>query len=696
MWAIYKKEIGAFYRSMIGWLYTAFQILISGVFFVAFNLRGGIPEFGYVLGNTVMILLIAVPVLTMRTLAEEKRQRTDQLLFTSPVKVSSIVLGKFLAVLTVFAVPFSVLAFCPAILSLYGEVPLMQSYSCFLAFLVMGAACISIGVFISALTENQILAAVGTFAVLLLSYFMNGIGGLIRNTALDKLFSGLLDYLSLFQRYYDFVEGVFDVSHLVYYVSVTIIFLAFAVFFTERRFSRNLYEPVMCLLAAVIVILSNLIVGRLPIRYTKFDNSSSGLYSLSLQSKEIVESLDTDIALYLIAPKGKEDEKLTRLLDQYGELSSHIRIEYVDPILSPDFVPSYTSDKISDNSILAAGEERFRVLRNSDLYPSNYDYDTGKITNNFDGEGQITSAIRFIASDSLSKIYLVTGHGENELSEELEASLNKEGVSYENINLTVSEEIPEDASCVWLNVPVTDLTKQEAEILGKYLEKGGRMLLLTGITAAETSNLSGILSGYGLGMLQGMVLEGDSNQCIPSYPNFLIPQIRESEITKPFMESGELLLLPNAHAITHLPSVRSTVDLQDLLKTSVRSYLKTDTSELRYQNNDAVGPFVLGATAEEHTVFGKTKIAWFSSSSLLMKEIDEMVGGNNTDLILNTIGWMTEQDNGISIRPKTTASSSLRLSSAQAAVWSVLYAILIPVSILICGVLVCMKRRKQQ
>ena len=121
-----------------------------------------------------------------------------------------------------------------------------------------------------------------------------------------------------------------------------------------------------------------------------------------------------------------------------------------------------TSDKISDNSILAAGEERFRVLRNSDLYPSNYDYDTGKITNNFDGEGQITSAIRFIASDSLSKIYLVTGHGENELSEELEASLNKEGVSYENINLTVSEEIPEDASCVWLNVPVTDLTKQEA------------------------------------------------------------------------------------------------------------------------------------------------------------------------------------------------------------------------------------------
>ena len=135
MWAIYKKEIGSFYRSMMGYLYTAFFLLIAGVFFTAFNLQGGVAEFGYVLGNTMMVLLVVIPVLTMRTLGGEQRQKTDQLLFTAPVKISSIVLGKFFAVLTVFAIPLLVLTLCPLVLSRYGTIPLAQSYSSFLAFL---------------------------------------------------------------------------------------------------------------------------------------------------------------------------------------------------------------------------------------------------------------------------------------------------------------------------------------------------------------------------------------------------------------------------------------------------------------------------------------------------------------------------------------------------------------------------------
>ena len=109
MKAIYKKEVLSFFRSMMGYLYTAFLLLIAGVFFTAFNLQGGVAEFGYVLGNTTVVLLIVIPVITMRALGEEQRQKTDQLLFTAPVKVSRIVLGKFFAILTVFAVPLIVL-----------------------------------------------------------------------------------------------------------------------------------------------------------------------------------------------------------------------------------------------------------------------------------------------------------------------------------------------------------------------------------------------------------------------------------------------------------------------------------------------------------------------------------------------------------------------------------------------------------
>lgn len=284
MWAIYKKELASNYHSMMGYFYTAFFQLIAGVFFLAFNLRGGMAEFGYVLGNTTVVLLVVIPVLTMRTLSEEKRQRTDQLLLTAPVKVSRIVLGKFLAVLTVFAVPLAVLMACPLILSQYGAVPLAQSYSCFLAFLCMGGACIAVGMFVSSLTESPIISAIVTFALLLVSYLMKGISSLIGTMALPSLigfavvillvagvlyllsrnpwfagaaavlgeaalgalflldstrfegsFPKFLNGFALFQRYYDFVDGSMDLTHLVYYLSAAALLLFFTVQSVEKR-----------------------------------------------------------------------------------------------------------------------------------------------------------------------------------------------------------------------------------------------------------------------------------------------------------------------------------------------------------------------------------------------------------------------------------------------------------------------------
>lgn len=697
MWAIYKKEIGSFYRSMMGYLYTAFFLLIAGVFFTAFNLQGGVAEFGYVLGNTMMVLLVVIPVLTMRTLGGEQRQKTDQLLFTAPVKISSIVLGKFFAVLTVFAIPLLVLTLCPLVLSRYGTIPLAQSYSSFLAFLFMGAACISIGIFVSSLTENQIAAAVVTFALLLLSYLINGIGGIIKGNVIGSAISPYIGWLSLFQRYYDFVDGLFDVGHLVYYAGVAVLFLFFTVQSVEKRFRKNsVYTAVMCVLVAVIVVLANAIAGKVPTQYTRFDTSASRLYSLSEQTKNMVSGLNEQVELYLIAPQGKEDEKLTRLLEKYESAGNNIKVEYVDPILSPTFVQNYTSDKVSDNSIIAVGSERSKVIRNSDLYPSNYDYNTGKVTNDFDGEGQITSAIHFVTSDKLSKIYVVTGHGETEISEQFGSALEKEGVERASLNLTTVSAVPEDAGCLLFHVPVSDITKAEEEVLTSYLENGGRMILITGISAAETPNLSEVMSGYGLAAVQGLVVEGDANRSIPSYPNFLLPEIKSSTITAPFIANDGLLLLPNAHAITLLPDVRSTVETQVLLTTSSNSWLKTDTSNLNYKAGDAAGPFAVGVTAAESAGDGQTRIAWFSSSSLLTDDIDQMVSGNNTNLVLNSIGWMTEQEDSITIRPKSTESTTLRLTSGQAMQWALLFVAVIPLAVLAAGIAVCVRRRRQQ
>ena len=139
------------------------------------------------------------------------------------------------------------------------------------------------------------------------------------------------------------------------------------------------------------------------------------------------------------------------------------------------------------------------------------------------------------------------------------AAMEKEGVETGRLNLTAAGQVPEDAGCLFLNVPVSDLTDREREVLTSYLEQGGRMLLITGITAAKMPNLDQVLAGYGVSAVQGMIVEGDSNYSIPSYPNFLLPEIRSSQITEPFLAEGSPLLLPNFHRIVAVPSSQLTL-----------------------------------------------------------------------------------------------------------------------------------------
>ena len=301
-----------------------------------------------------------------------------------------------------------------------------------------------------------------------------------------------------------------------------------------------------------------------------------------------------------------------------------------------------------------------------------------------------------MTSDVLTKVYLMDGHGENELTESFAAAMEKEGVETGRLNLTAAGKVPEDAGCLFLNVPVSDLTDRERDVLDSYLEQGGRMLLITGITAAQMPNLDQVLAGYGVSAVQGMIVEGDSNYSIPSYPNFLLPEIRSSQITEPFIAEGSLLLMPNSHGIVEAKDVRSTVEVNKILTTSSNSYIKTDGSTLGYKRGDPVGPFATGVTALEQTDGGETRIVWFSSSSMLMEEMDEMVGGNNTNLVLNAIGWMTEQEDSMTIRPKPTSSASLRLTSAQAMGWSVLFVLAIPAAVMAGGSALCIRRKRRQ
>lgn len=284
MIAIYKRDLKGFFTGMMGYVLLAFFLAVGGLYFTVMNLMSGYPDLSYTLYNNLFMLLLLVPLLTMRSFAEERRARTDQLLLTSPVPLWRIVLGKYLAVLSVFGLAVLVFALYPLIMSRGGAVSYRQSYAALLAFFLLGAACIAIGVFLSSLNENQIVAAVCSFFVLLLAYLMPSIQTLftvgsalamgvflvlavlgaayagwhsrswglglgvftvccaailvlfwLRSAALTSAFSSLLGALCLFSPFEKFVSGLFSLSAVVYYLSVTALFLFFTCQTLEKR-----------------------------------------------------------------------------------------------------------------------------------------------------------------------------------------------------------------------------------------------------------------------------------------------------------------------------------------------------------------------------------------------------------------------------------------------------------------------------
>ena len=284
MYAIYKRELKNYFINMTGYVFIGFMLIVIGFFTTRINLLYGYPSFEEALSNVTIIFLLIVPILTMRSISDERHAKTDTLLFSLPVSVPQIVLAKFLAMFTVFLIPIAVVTFYPLILSIFGTVYFGAAYSAILGFALLGAALISIGMFMSSLTESQVIAAVSAFGVLLAMYLMSALASLIPSSALasvisfavvvlifalilygltknltvagitgaigaflimavyliDKsvfegLFPNVLNWLSVFERFGSFTNGLFDLTSVIYYLSMTVLFVFATVQSVEKR-----------------------------------------------------------------------------------------------------------------------------------------------------------------------------------------------------------------------------------------------------------------------------------------------------------------------------------------------------------------------------------------------------------------------------------------------------------------------------
>lgn len=470
--------------------------------------------------------------------------------------------------------------------------------------------------------------------------------------------------------------------------------------FATRAFKSGGYTIAVSLLVLCAVIAANLFVGQIPTTYTKFDTTSQQLFTFSRQTTDILKSLKTDVTLYLVAESGKEDKTTAELLARYKALSGRITVENVDPVVFPDFAREFTSESLGDNDVIVKSGLRSQVIKSSEIYVEDYSdyYYSGTVDTSFDGENALTSAIGYVTSEDLPIVYALSGHGEGELSADLQSAVKKDNMVLRPLSLLSLEAVPEDADCLLIVAPASDIGREESQKILAYLENGGRMVLLTDYGENEMPVLAKLMENYGVAAVKGLVVEGSANNYVPRYPHYLLPSIQSHEITAPLIEGKLYALLPVAHGIKTLDSYRSTLTVTSLLKTSGSAYAKasvTAGSTLEKESGDVSGPFDLGVAITETYNGKETRIVWFSTSKFLDSGANQMVSGANQDLFLNSLGFMCQRESSISIRSKSLMGQRLTVPGGTAGFLGAAIAILLPLAVIGIGIFVYAKRRKR-
>ena len=469
---------------------------------------------------------------------------------------------------------------------------------------------------------------------------------------------------------------------------------------SKKHIKNGSYSMAMAAIFIVIVVVINMIVGAIPSKYSQLDVSSSKLYTIGDETKKVLKALDKDVTIYQIAQSGSEDDTISNLLKRYEDESKHIKVEVKDPVVNPKFASEYTTDDLSSNSLIVVCGDRNKVINYNDMYSTSVDYNTWQqTTTGFDGEGQITSAIGYVTSEDLPIMYTLSGHGEKDLDSSFKEDIQKANIDIKELNLLTEGKVPDDADCLMIVSPTSDISEDEkAEILD-YLEAGGKAMIFSDYTQDDLPNFDAVLANYGVKRAEGIVFEGDSQHYGLQMPYYLVPTVNSTDASSETASAGSYVLAPYAQGIQKTDDVRDTVTIDSILTTSDQAYSKINmqSSQIEKEDGDVDGPFDLGVAITEKLDDDKeTQIVYYSTANLMESQVNQMVSGGNEKLLLESLSWMTSTDesSSVSISSKSLQSASLTVTDYDAAFWKICTIGLIPGVFLVAGFLIWLRRRK--
>lgn len=454
------------------------------------------------------------------------------------------------------------------------------------------------------------------------------------------------------------------------------------------------YSLIVTAIVLAILIAVNILASALPKTLTQFDISSTKLYSVTSNTKVVVNALDKDVTIYWIVQSDEEDNVIENLLGKYESLSEHIEVVKKNPDIYPTFAEQYTSETVQNNSLIVECGERSRFISYSDIYlyetnMGGYSYDVS-----FDGEGAITSAIDYVVNEDQPKVYVLEGHGEEELSAAFSEQIEKENIELDSFSLLTADAVPEDADGIMIYAPSSDISAEEKDLLAEYVSDGGKLLVMAGPTEGGTLvNLYSILEDYGVETVDGIVVDTDRGHFAFQAPYVLLPDIAGSEITDPLIEENYYAIMPISQGLTVQDDGAGVVT--KLLTTSESSFSKTAgyaLSSYEKEEGDIDGPFALAVSVAAEN---DGQIVWFASSHFMDDMYNAYSSGANLDLAMNAMSSIIGESEAVSIRSKSLNYNYLTISDSTSSFLKTIMIAVFPLAYLGIGICVTVGRRRR-
>lgn len=443
---------------------------------------------------------------------------------------------------------------------------------------------------------------------------------------------------------------------------------------------------------AILVVL-NVLVSALPSSLTKLDISATKLYSITSNTKVVVNALEEDVTIYWIVQSGEEDDVIENLLSKYESLSDHIKVVKKNPDVYPTFAEQYTNETVQNNSLVVECGDRSRFIGYDDIYIQEADIYSYTYSTSFDGEGAITSAIDYVVTDDLPQLYVLEGHGEQELPQNFKEQIEKENIETNTLSLLTVDEVPEDADAILIYEPSSDLSEEEVDMLYEYAEDGGKLMVIAGPTEdGILENLYGLLENYDVETCEGIVVEGNRDR-YTMQPYVLLPEMSSHEITDSLIEEN---YYPNMPISQGMIINDESGAVTPLLTTSSESFSKIagyDLTTYEKEDGDIDGPFAVALSID---CSNEGQIVWFSSAAFLDDMYNALSSGSNSDLAMNALSSLIGESEAMAIRSKSLNYNYLSITDSTASLLKTLMIGVFPLTYLGVGVFVILKRRREQ